>query len=231
VVPEVSRVNLRVFKDRTEAGKMLAGALAFLKGEKGVIVLAIPRGGVPVAKEVAAAIGAPLDLVVTRKIGAPSEPELAVGAVTQDGEIIVDAEMMKQLGVSTDYLKQESARQVKEISNRMKKYRGNRPYPPLGGKTVVIVDDGIATGSTIRAAIQSVRGRKAAKIIVAAPVGPPERVAELSTIVDRVVCLSMPEYFEAIGQFYEEFDQVDDDTVREILGEPTIVRRAGAPTS
>jgi putative phosphoribosyl transferase len=220
-----------MFKDRTEAGRMLADALAFLKGEKDVIVLAIPRGGVPVAKEVAAALGAPLDLVVTRKIGAPSEPELAVGAVTQDCEIMIDAELMRLLGVSADYLERESARQVKEIGSRMKKYRGDRPYPPLDGKTVVIVDDGIATGSTIRAAIQSVRGKNAAKIIVAAPVGPPERVAELSKMVDRVICLSMPEYFEAIGQFYEEFDQVDDDTVRRILGDPTFARKADALAS
>lgn len=220
-----------MFKDRTEAGKLLAKALAFLEGEKNVIVLAIPRGGVPVAKEVAAAIGAPLDLVVTRKIGAPWQPELAVGAVTQEGEMIVDAELTRQFGISNDYLKRESARQVKEISNRMKKYRGDRPYPSLAGKTVVIVDDGIATGSTIRAAILSVRGRNAAKIVVAAPVGPPERVEELSTIVDRIVCLSMPAYFEAIGQFYEEFDQVDDDTVRRILEGQAIVRQAGAPAS
>ena len=220
-----------VFKDRTEAGRMLAGALTFLKGTKDLIVLAIPRGGVPVAKEVAAALGAPLDLVVTRKIGAPWQPELAVGAVTQDGDMIVDGEMIKALGVSTDYLQSESARQVKEIASRMKKYRGDRPYPELDGKTVVIVDDGIATGSTIRAAIQSVRGRNAAKIVVAAPVGPPDRVAALRKDVDRVVCLSTPEYFEAIGEFYEEFEQVDDDTVRRILGDPSVIRPEGTLVS
>jgi putative phosphoribosyl transferase len=212
-------VKPAIFKDRTEAGRMLAGALTFLKGTKDLIVLAIPRGGVPVAKEVSTALSAPLDLVVTRKIGAPFEPELAVGSVTQDGEMIVDGEMVRALGISTDYLKRESARQVKEIASRMKKYRGDRPYPSLDGKTVVIVDDGIATGSTIRAAIQSVRGRNAAKIIVAAPVGPPDRVAELRKIVDRVICLSTPEYFEAIGEFYEEFEQVEDDAVRALLAD------------
>jgi putative phosphoribosyl transferase len=224
-------VKPTIFKDGAEAGKMLASALTFLKGAEDLIVLAIPRGGVPVAKKVAAALGAPLDLIVTRKIGAPSQPELAVGAVTQDGEMIVDGELIAALGVSTDYLKRESARQVKEIASRMKKYRGDRPYPSLDGKTVVIVDDGIATGSTIRAAIQSVKGRNAAKIIVAAPVGPPDRVAELRKIVDRVVCLSTPDYFEAIGEFYDEFEQVDDDTVRRILGEPSVFRPAGTPTS
>ncbi len=207
---------------------MLARALTFLKGTKGLIVLAIPRGGVPVAKEVATALGAPLDLVVTRKIGAPSQPELAVGAVTQDGEVMVDDEMIRALGISADYLERESARQVKEIASRMKKYRGDRPYPLLDGKTVVIVDDGIATGSTIRAAIQSVKGRHAAKIIVAAPVGPPERVAALSKTVDRVVCLGMPEYFEAIGEFYEEFGQVDDDIVRALLAESLASRQEAA---
>jgi len=221
-------VKPTIFKDRTEAGRMLARALTFLKGTKGLIVLAIPRGGVPVAKEVATALGAPLDLVVTRKIGAPSQPELAVGAVTQDGEVIVDDEMIRALGISADYLERESARQVKEIASRMKKYRGDRPYPLLDGKTVVIVDDGIATGSTIRAAIQSVKGRHAAKIIVAAPVGPPERVAALSKTVDRVVCLSMPEYFEAIGEFYEEFEQVDDDIVRALLADSLASRQEAA---
>jgi putative phosphoribosyl transferase len=221
-------VKPTIFKDRTEAGKMLAGALTFLKGAKDLIVLAIPRGGVPVAKEVAGALGAPLDLVVTRKIGAPSQPELAVGAVTQDGEVIVDGELIRALGVSAEYLKRESARQVAEIASRMKKYRGDRPYPSLDGKTVIIVDDGIATGSTIRAAVQSVRGRNAAKIIVAAPVGPPERVAELRKIVDRVVCLSTPEYFEAIGEFYEEFEQVEDDAVRALLADPPASRQETA---
>jgi putative phosphoribosyl transferase len=221
-------VKPTIFKDRTEAGRMLASALTFLKGTKGLIVLAIPRGGVPVAKEVARALGAPLDLVVTRKIGAPSQPELAVGAVTQDGEVIVDDDMIRALGISADYLKRESARQVTEIASRMKKYRGDRPYPLLDGKTVVIVDDGIATGSTIRAAIQSVKGRHAAKIIVAAPVGPPERVAALSKTVDRVVCLSLPEYFEAIGEFYEEFEQVDDDIVRALLADPPASQREAA---
>jgi putative phosphoribosyl transferase len=213
-------MSLRMFKDRKEAGRMLASALTFLKGEKDVIVLAIPRGGVPVAKEVAVAIGAPLDLVVTRKIGVPHQPELAVGAVTQDGEMIVDAEMIGLLGIPASYMKQESARQVEEISSRMKKYRGDRPYPVLEGKTVVIVDDGIATGLTIKAAIQSVKGRNPAKVIVAAPVGPPDSVEEISKLVDRVICLSMPQGFEAIGQFYEEFEQVEDETVRELMTDP-----------
>jgi putative phosphoribosyl transferase len=217
-----------VFRDRTEAGRLLAKALTFLKGRRDVIVLAIPRGGVPVGKEVAAAIGAPLDIVITRKIGAPSNPELAVGAVTQDGQTILDDDLVTRLGVSADYLEREAARQVEEIRIRKERYRGNRPYPSLKGKTVVIVDDGIATGSTVRAAVQSVKTREAGTVIIASPVGPADTVADLSKSVDKVVCLSTPDYFEAIGEFYEEFEQVDDDTVKRILEDPTLIRLAGA---
>lgn len=201
---------------------MLGNALAFLKGRKDVVVLAIPRGGVPVGREVAAVIDAPLDIVITRKMGAPGNPELAVGAVTEEGEMILDDELVRTLSVSSDYLKREAARQVEEIRARKKKYRDGRPYPSLKGKTVVIVDDGIATGSTIRAAAESVKKRGAATIIIAAPVAPPETVSELSKVVDRVVCLSTPDYFEAIGEFYQEFEQVEDDVVKEILsgGQP-----------
>ncbi len=207
-----------LFHDRVEAGKQLGKALASLRGRADVVVLAIPRGGVPVGREVAKAIGATLDIVITRKIGAPGNPELAVGAVTQDGEMILDEELVRLLGVSKEYLEAAAARQVEEIAVRTQKYRGKRPFPKLGGKTVVIVDDGIATGSTVRAAVKSVRARNPASIIVAAPVAPPDAVTELSTLVDRVVCLSTPAYFEAIGQFYEEFPQVEDDEVRAILG-------------
>lgn len=180
-------------------------------------MLAIPRGGVPVAKEVADKIGAPMDLVITRKIGAPGEPELAIGAVSQEGEVIRDSELVKMLNVSDEYIKEQSARQVEEIMARMKKYRGDRPYPDLAGKTVVIVDDGIATGSTIRAAVKSVKRMRAGEVILAAPVGPPDTVRELSKVVDRVVCLSTPEGFGAIGEFYAEFEQVEDETVKEIM--------------
>lgn len=212
-----------MFRDRSEAGRLLGDALAFLKGRKDVVVLAIPRGGVPVGKEVAAMIGAPLDIVTTRKIGAPGNPELAVGAVTEDGEMILDDELVSTLGVSGDYLKRESERQAAEIKEREKKYREGRPYPKLKGRTVVIVDDGIATGSTIRAAVESVKKRGAKAIIIAAPVGSPEAVSMLSKCADRVVCLSTPEYMEAIGEFYREFEQVEDDVVKKILasGQPS----------
>jgi len=216
-----------VFRDRTEAGRLLGDAPVFLKDRKDVIVLGIPRGGVVVAKEVASRIHAPLDVIITRKIGSPWNPELAVGAVADDGEIILDHDLVNTLGISPDYLKSESERQIQEIRDRANKYRGNRPPPVLDGKTVVIVDDGIATGSTIRAAIQSVKKRKAATIIVAAPVGSPQAISDLSKIADRVVCLSAPEYFDAVGSFYDNFEQVDDDTVREILGAYAVPREKG----
>jgi len=206
-----------MFRDRLEAGELLGQALGFLKGRKDVVVLAIPRGGVPVGREVANAIGAPLDIVITRKMGAPGNPELAVGAVAEDGEMILEDEVVRMLAVPRDYLKREAARQAEEIKQREKKYRDGRPFPKLEGKTAVIVDDGIATGSTVRAAAESLRRRGAAAIIVAAPVAPPETVAELSETADKVVCLSTPAYFSAIGEFYEQFEQVEDDVVEKIL--------------
>lgn len=206
-----------IFRDRTEAGRLLADALASLKGEKEVIVLAIPRGGVPVAKQVADAIGAPLDLVITRKIGAPGQPELAVGAVGQEGEVVTNADLVAMLNVTEEYLREESKRQAGEIERRMRAYRGDRPYPDLAGKTAVIVDDGIATGATIRAAAVSARRRNAARVILAAPVGSSRAIRELSGVADQVVCLSTPENFEAIGEFYEEFEQVEDEVVRRIV--------------
>jgi putative phosphoribosyl transferase len=210
-----------MFKDRKEAGELLAKAVAKL-GLSNVIVLGIPRGGVPVAEEVASALGAQLDLVITRKIGAPSNPEFAIGAVTQDGEPIIDEETIRSYGISKEYLHKEAKHQAEEVRERMRKYRGNSPYPDLRGKTVVIVDDGIATGNTTRAAIRSVKRKNPSAIILATPVAPYDTLQQLETEVDRVVCLDTPEVFYAIGEFYENFNQVEDDEVREILR-----RRAG----
>jgi putative phosphoribosyl transferase len=209
---------IRMFHDRTQVGKLLAEEIRKLKIVS-PIVLAIPRGGLPVAREIALALKAPLDLVITRKIGAPGEPEFAIGAVTQDGEVIVDREVVKSLGISEAYLKQESARKVHEIKERMQKYRGERPYPNLAGKTVIIVDDGVATGNTVLAAIESVKKKKPAGIILAIGVAPPETATKLSKVVDRVICLDTPEPFYAIGEFYENFEQVEDEEAKKILSE------------
>ncbi|MDV3244376.1 MAG: hypothetical protein LYZ66_04280 [Nitrososphaerales archaeon] len=205
-----------VFRDREQAGEALADALKDLKGED-VVVLAIPRGGVVVGGVVAGALGAPLDIVVTRKIGAPGEPEYALGAVSQEGEVILDEEAVRTLQVERSYLDSETARQTKEVKDRMRRFRGERPFPSLKGKTVVIVDDGIATGSTVLAAVRSVRMQRPKSVIVAVPVGPAETIAKMSAEADRVVCLETPEPFFAIGEFYSDFEQVEDEEVKRIL--------------
>jgi putative phosphoribosyl transferase len=207
-----------MFRDRIEVGKLLARRISALKVSN-PIVLAIPRGGVPVAKEIALALHVPLDLVITRKIGAPGQPEFAIGAVTQDGNAIVDEETVNMFGISREYIQEERTRQMHEIQERMRKYRGSKPYPNLEGKTVVIVDDGIATGNTMIAAIESLRRQKPSSIIIATGVAPKETVAKLSKVADRVICLDSPEPFYAIGQFYENFDQVEDEEVVQTLSE------------
>ena len=205
-----------MFHDRTQVGKLLGARLLKMK-IKNPVVLAIPRGGVPVAREVALALDAPLDLVITRKIGAPGNPEFAIGAVNQEGEMIVDEATVQGYGISAKYLKEESARQAHEIKERMRKYRGERTYPDLAGKSVIIVDDGIATGNTCLAAIQSVRKKNPLEVIVASGVAPPDTVERLSRFADRVVCLDTPEPFYAIGEFFEHFEQVEDEEVRSML--------------
>ena len=188
------------FSDRVDAGKRLAKELTNFAGKKG-IVLAIPRGGVVVAAEIATSLKLPLDVIIPRKIGAPDNPELAIGAIAEDGTVILDKSLVAYLGVSPQYIKEESERQRQEILRRMKFYRQTAPYPNLKGLDVIIVDDGIATGSTMKAALASVKNRGAASVTIAVPVGPPQTIQELEKQADRVVCPYKPEYFQAIGQF------------------------------
>lgn len=204
------------FRDRVQAGRALSAALKELAGED-IVVLAIPRGGVVVGSEVARVLGAPLDIIITRKIGAPGEPEYALGAVTQSGEVILDENAVKMLHVPRDYLDKEAASQWEEVKDRTKRFRGDKPLPSLEGKVVVIVDDGIATGNTMFAAIRSVKAQGPKLVVVAVPVGPAETIAKLTNDADKVVCLETPEPFFAIGQFYADFPQVEDDEVRQIL--------------
>jgi len=205
-----------LFADRVEAGKRLASALADYVGKDG-IVLAIPRGGVVVGFEIARSLGLSLDVIVPRKIGAPGNPELAIGAITEDGTIILDESLVNQLGVSRAYIKEESERQRLEIKRRLKLYRGDVPVPRLKNREVIIVDDGIATGSTMKAALASVRKSGAKTVIVAIPVGPLSTIRELERQADRVVCLYTPEPFYAISEFYENFAQIENLEVTEFL--------------
>ena len=213
-----------LFRNRVEAGRKLAAKLAELRGDD-VVVLGIPRGGVVVANEVARALGAPLDVVVTRKIGAPGEPEFALGAVNQEGEVIMDRIAAESLGASAAYLDEEAQRKRDEVRERVRRLRGDAPYPALEGKTVIIVDDGIATGSTVEAAVISVRRRNPKEIVVAVPVAPAEAVERLSKGGTRVVCLEKPWGFMAIGEFYLDFTQVEDSEVRRILSEGLVGRQ------
>ncbi len=206
------------FVDRIDAGKRLASALKGFSGKHG-IVLAIPRGGVVVGYVIARALNLPLDVIIPRKIGAPDNPELAIGAVAEDGTTILDENLITYLGVSREYIKQETERQKREIERRLKVYRQDTSYPNLKGLDVIVVDDGIATGSTMKAALASVKNRGAASVTVAVPVGPPSTIEELNEMADRVVCLYTPEYFQAIGQFFSDFSQTEDEEVIKLLKE------------
>lgn len=207
-----------MFANRKEAGRKLADALRHLK-EQRPCVLALPRGGVPVAYEVALALEAPLDLVLVRKIGAPQEPELAVAAVV-DGvhaELVRNEELIAMLGVSETYLAREMARQLAEIERRRTAYLGDRPPVALAGRTALIVDDGIATGATIRAAILAVRRANPKRLVLAVPVAPPDTLERLRPEVDEIVCLEVHDPFRAIGGYYADFAQLDDATVRALM--------------
>jgi putative phosphoribosyl transferase len=208
---------MKTFTDRIEAGRELASKLKGFAGSKNAIVLAIPRGGVVVGYEVAHALKIPLDVIIPRKLGAPSNPELAIGAVTEDGTTILDEQLVNYLGVSKTYIEEESRRQRGEISRRLKLYRGDVLYPNLSDRSVIIVDDGVATGSTIRAALASLRKRGAKTVVIGVPVGPVSTIRELERVADKVVCLSTPEDFYAIGQFYSDFNQTPDEEVIRLL--------------
>jgi putative phosphoribosyl transferase len=204
------------FDDRVDSGKRLASALRNFSGKKG-IVLAIPRGGVVVGYVIAKTLNLPLDIIIPRKIGAPDNPELAIGAVAEDGITILDQYLIKYLGVSPEYVIEEAERQKQEIRRRLKLYRQGLSYPDLNGFDVIVVDDGIATGSTMKAALASVKNRGAASITVAVPVGPPSTIEELEKMADRVVCLYTPKLFQALGEFYKDFSQTSDEEVIDLL--------------
>ncbi|MBO3801120.1 MAG: phosphoribosyltransferase family protein [Thermoproteota archaeon] len=206
-----------MFKNREEAGQLLSEKLKFVINDReNTILLAIPRGGVVVAKEVAVALGLTLDIIAPRKIGAPFNPELALGAVSPEGQVYINNEIVSLVGVNKSYIEEEIKRQIQEAKRRMFLYRKGKPFSIIK-KEVIIVDDGIATGATMIVAIRSVRAKGAKKVIVAAPVISPEAFVLLKNEADEVISLIMPSTFYAVGEFYEDFRQVTDEEVLEIL--------------
>ncbi len=206
-----------LFQDRREAGQALARELSSFKGSSNLIVLGIPRGGVVVGHEIAKALGAPIDVYITRKIGAPHNPELAIGAVASDGTLIIDQQLVRRLGVDEDYIEEESKRQKDEISRRLSEYRGDRPSPELAGKIVILVDDGVATGATTLVTIRAIKAQGPSELVLAVPVGPRDSIESLRQEVDKIVCLHAPEIFWAVGAFYNVFDQTSDAEVKALL--------------
>lgn len=198
------------FKDRTDAGQQLASAIAE-RGFGADLVLAIPRGGLPLGRAVADTLGVPLDIVVASKISAPNNPEFAIGAAASDGSAWLDRDTIERLGVEEPYVEREREREAENARTKAERYRGDREPTDLGGKSVVVVDDGVATGSTAIAAVRLVRAQDAAQVVLAVPVGPPDTIAELEAEADEVICLATPSQFRAVGQFYDRFDQVSDE--------------------
>jgi putative phosphoribosyl transferase len=207
-----------LFRDRRDAGRRLARALAGLDLPNPVL-LALPRGGVPVAVEAAGLLRAPLDLVLVRKIGAPGHQELAAGAIVDGSrpDLVRNEDVIRSYRIDESYLAAEAERQLAEIERRRRLYLGERPRVPLEGRDAVVVDDGIATGATVRAALQAVRRARPRSLVLAVPVAPPETLAELRPLCDLIVCLESPSDFHAVGQFYANFAQVEDGEVIELL--------------
>lgn len=204
------------FADRTEAGRLLAAQLVGLAGEAPV-VLGLPRGGVPVAAEVARALGAPLDVLIVRKLGCPWQPELGVGALGEGGVQLLNTRLMAELGVRESELDETIRREQAVIDERVRAYRAGTDAVPIAGRTAIVVDDGLATGFTARAAIEVLRHRGVGRIVVAVPVAPAETLADLRHLADDVVCLEMPRRFQAIGHHYGDFSQTSDDEVTRLL--------------
>ncbi len=215
-----------LFRDRRDAGRALARRLSFYGGRADVTVLALPRGGVPVASEIARALGLPLDVFLVRKLGVPGHEELAMGAIASDGARVLDSEVMRAYRVSEEDVARVTDAERRELDRREIAYRADRPPLDVKGRTVILVDDGLATGSSMRAAVAALRPLSPARIVVAVPVAPRSTVFSLERVADEVVCLEMPEPFLAVGMFYEDFEQTTDEQVRDLLTLPISSRRA-----
>jgi predicted phosphoribosyltransferase len=205
------------FRDRRDAGRQLAAELAAYANRPEVLVLALPRGGVPVAYEVARALKAPLDVFLVRKLGLPGQEELAMGAVASGGVRVLNRDVVEALRIPDELIDAVARRELQELERRERLYRGNRPFPDVHGKTVILVDDGLATGSTMRAAAEVLRQQGPARLIVAVPAGSPQTCDEFRDEVDEVVCAITPDPFYAVGVWYDDFSQTTDEEVRSLL--------------
>lgn len=208
---------MKPYHDRREAGMALAHALAKYANQANTIVLALPRGGVPVAYEIAKALRVPLDVFIVRKLGVPGHPELAMGAIAEGGVVVLNHEIIRECAVSEDELSAVKNRELQELTRRQMVYRQGRPLPDIQHKTVILVDDGVATGASLRAAIEALKMLKLAKLIVAVPVADPQVAEALTSMVDAFICPLQPVVLNAVGAWYEQFPQVDDDTVHRLL--------------
>lgn len=217
MIPRGTRDEERPFENRRAAGRALAALLRHYADRHDVLVLALPRGGVPVAYEAAQALGAPLDLFLVRKLGTPGHRELAMGAIASGGVRVLNDQIVRWYGITPADLETVAREEERELERREAAYREGRDPAPVAGRTVILIDDGLATGSTMRAAVQAVRQRQPARVVVAVPVGAPQTCDELSAIADEVVCARMPEPFAAVGQWYLDFDQTTDEEVRDLL--------------
>jgi putative phosphoribosyl transferase len=211
--------TIEVYEDRAHAGRELARMLQHYSGQDNLIVLGLPRGGVPVAFEVAQALGAELDVLLVRKLGMPGHEEYAVGAIGSGGVRVLQPGVPGLMGISQEQLDQVTDRETQELARRDRLYRGQRPLPQLAGRCVILVDDGIATGSSMLAAVQVARRQQVARLVVAAPVGAPATIEQLAREVDDLVCPVVPPRFHAVGQYYRSFGQTGDDEVRGLLAQ------------
>ncbi len=211
----------RTFRDRREAGRVLAAELVSYRDKDDVLVLGLARGGVPVAWEIAAALHAPLDVFLVRKLGVPRFSELAMGALASGGGVVMNDNVVSSLHVTDEQVREVIASETAELGRREQAYRGGRPVADPRGKIVILVDDGIATGASMLAAVRALRAGEPQAIVVAVPVGPQSTCGELAGEADEVLCATMPPGFEAVGQAYDDFHQVSDDEVRELLNTPT----------
>jgi putative phosphoribosyl transferase len=204
------------FEDRRDAGRRLAGKLLRFEDER-TVIFALPRGGVPVGYEISRALGAPLDVFVSRKLGAPDQPEFGIGAVAAGGVRVLNLDVVRRLGIPDDYVEQITAQELAEVGRRLRYFRGERPEPEVEGRTVILVDDGLATGVTARAAVQALRLRKPSRLVLAAPVCAAQTAHLFKTAVDELVCLESPSDLGAIGFWYRNFEQTSDEEVVELL--------------